>query len=47
MALHPLPGVGHMRLLMQSSGVTVPADKVVRALPDGPDLRRGADTVWP
>ncbi|MDQ1031278.1 hypothetical protein QF035_008860 [Streptomyces umbrinus] len=36
-----------MRLLTQSPGVVVPADKVTHFLADWPDLRPESDTVWP
>ncbi|MEU0451783.1 hypothetical protein ABZ322_01795 [Streptomyces sp. NPDC006129] len=39
--------VDYMQLLTQSSGVAVPADKIVQALPDWPDLRPGAAAVRP
>ncbi|NNN31877.1 hypothetical protein HLK59_16180 [Streptomyces sp. S3(2020)] len=39
--------VEYVRLLRQSSGVVVPADKVTRFLADWPDLRPESDTVWP
>lgn len=39
--------VEYVRLLTQSSGVVVPADKITRFLRDWPDLRPESDTVWP
>lgn len=39
--------VEYVRLLTQSSGVVVPADKVTRFMADWPDLRPESDTVWP
>lgn len=39
--------VEYVRLLMESSGVEVPSDKITRMLPDWPDLRPEAATVWP
>lgn len=32
---------------MEISGIAVPAHKVIRTLPDWPDLRPEASTVWP
>lgn len=39
--------VEYVRLLTETSGVTVPAGKVTHVLRDWPDLRPEAATVWP
>ncbi|MFF3432209.1 hypothetical protein [Streptomyces sp. NPDC002602] len=39
--------IEYARLLAESTGVTVPAHKIIRSLPDWPDLRPEAVTVWP
>ncbi|MFD5932487.1 hypothetical protein [Streptomyces sp. NPDC060333] len=39
--------VEYVRLLMNASGIEVPADKITRTLPDWPDLHPEAATVWP
>ncbi|MEU3407528.1 hypothetical protein ABZ766_26775 [Streptomyces sp. NPDC006670] len=39
--------VEYVRLLIESSEVDVPSDKITRMLPEWPDLRLEAATVWP
>lgn len=41
-----LDDVEYARLLGQSGGVEVPADKVVAVLNNWPDLRQDATSVW-
>ncbi|MFC8125457.1 hypothetical protein [Streptomyces sp. NPDC057302] len=39
--------VEYVRLLTETSGIVVPADKVTHVLRNWPDLRPEAPTVWP
>ncbi|MDT0347733.1 hypothetical protein [Streptomyces litchfieldiae] len=41
-----LSDVEHVRLLKLLAGVEVPADKVVVTIPDWPNLRSTASSVW-